>query len=102
MKHIRYVCPMHPDVVQDKPGTCPKCGMKLVLETEVHSADMHHGETQAGLQAYTPLIIIIGLITIVTVVLTVRDALSGSYALESTMRYFMAGFFLVFSGFKLL
>lgn len=25
-----YVCPMHPDVVQEEPGTCPKCGMELV------------------------------------------------------------------------
>ena len=27
---VQYTCPMHPDVVQDKPGTCPKCGMALV------------------------------------------------------------------------
>lgn len=26
----QYTCPMHPEVVQDSPGTCPKCGMKLV------------------------------------------------------------------------
>ncbi len=26
----RYTCPMHPDVVKDAPGTCPKCGMTLV------------------------------------------------------------------------
>ncbi len=25
-----YVCPMHPEVTSDAPGTCPKCGMKLV------------------------------------------------------------------------
>jgi predicted RNA-binding Zn-ribbon protein involved in translation (DUF1610 family) len=27
---VRYTCPMHPEVLQDKPGDCPKCGMKLV------------------------------------------------------------------------
>ncbi|HEY1490579.1 MAG TPA: efflux RND transporter periplasmic adaptor subunit, partial [Verrucomicrobiae bacterium] len=25
-----YTCPMHPDVISDKPGQCPKCGMNLV------------------------------------------------------------------------
>jgi multidrug efflux pump subunit AcrA (membrane-fusion protein) len=25
-----YTCGMHPEVIQDKPGNCPKCGMKLV------------------------------------------------------------------------
>ncbi len=26
-----WVCPMDPDVRSDKPGVCPRCGMKLVL-----------------------------------------------------------------------
>ncbi len=25
----QYTCPMHPEIVQDGPGTCPKCGMAL-------------------------------------------------------------------------
>jgi hypothetical protein len=28
VKH--YTCTMHPDVITDKPGICPKCGMDLV------------------------------------------------------------------------
>ena len=28
-----YTCPMHPDVRQDQPGFCPKCGMTLELES---------------------------------------------------------------------
>ena len=25
-----YACPMHPEVTSTEPGTCPKCGMKLI------------------------------------------------------------------------
>ena len=32
----QYTCPMHPEVITDKPGSCPKCGMDLVpLEPSV-------------------------------------------------------------------
>ncbi len=27
---VTYTCPMHPEVVSPKKGTCPKCGMTLV------------------------------------------------------------------------
>ncbi len=30
----KYTCPMHPEVISDHPGSCPKCGMKLVPTTE--------------------------------------------------------------------
>ena len=29
VKGVSYTCPMDPEVVQDTPGTCPKCGMAL-------------------------------------------------------------------------
>ncbi len=30
-----YACPMHPEIQQDKPGNCPKCGMRLLLQSKV-------------------------------------------------------------------
>jgi Ni,Fe-hydrogenase III large subunit len=41
----QYTCPMHPEVVQNEPGTCPKCGMDLIpLETaESDEGNAHHG-----------------------------------------------------------
>lgn len=30
-KAQKYICPMHPSVVADRPGECPICGMDLVL-----------------------------------------------------------------------
>jgi hypothetical protein len=93
---MKYTCPMHPEVTQDKPGRCPKCHMELSLEDEVGLT------TQSKNESYTPLIIVVSLIVAVTAVLTISDISSGLYALSKTISYFMTGFFLVFSGFKLL
>lgn len=52
-EHPIYTCPMHPEVVSDKPGKCPKCGMDLVLKTsspEAHKMEMGpmHGMDDMG------------------------------------------------------
>lgn len=39
-----YSCPMHPEVVRDAPGKCPKCGMNLEkkeLVKEEYTCPMH-------------------------------------------------------------
>jgi CopA family copper-resistance protein len=32
LNKVSYSCPMHPEIHADKPGNCPKCGMRLVAE----------------------------------------------------------------------
>jgi DNA-directed RNA polymerase subunit RPC12/RpoP len=39
-----YTCPMHPEIHSTKPGNCPKCGMKLIMEkskTIANPTDKH-------------------------------------------------------------
>jgi hypothetical protein len=31
-----YTCPMHPEVRQSEPGSCPDCGMDLEIEERSH------------------------------------------------------------------
>lgn len=33
---VQYTCSMHPDVISDKPGKCPKCGMDLVVRKKAN------------------------------------------------------------------
>ncbi len=41
---VVYTCSMHSEVISDKPGTCPKCGMDLVKKEVVkveYTCPMH-------------------------------------------------------------
>jgi FtsP/CotA-like multicopper oxidase with cupredoxin domain len=39
-----YVCPMHPEVTSTDPGTCPKCGMRLVPSDALPAAGSREGD----------------------------------------------------------
>ncbi len=45
-----YTCPMHPEILSDKPGNCPKCGMKLVPKKM--EGNESHGEMNMNKQAH--------------------------------------------------
>jgi Cu(I)/Ag(I) efflux system membrane fusion protein len=51
--HTAYHCPMHPQIIQDKPGNCPICGMDLVKFTSepVNSAPADSGMTDSSNRA---------------------------------------------------
>ena len=46
----KYTCPMHPEVITDHPGNCPKCGMKLVPLKEKKRGTSNSDKSRAGVQ----------------------------------------------------
>lgn len=86
---------MHPEIQQENPGTCPICGMKLIKEGSVTT-------NKESTNSYTPLIVVLTLIVLTTATLTLKDFWHQTVVLQQTISYFMIGFFLVFSGFKLM
>ncbi len=96
---------MHPEIVSDAPGQCPKCGMALVSEND--SKITHQSTEDKGLgiltwHSYIALITIFAILFLATAVLSWRDSAQNVFSLTNTIAYFMAGFFLVFAGFKLM
>jgi hypothetical protein len=99
-----YTCPMHPEVVSDKQGKCPKCGMNLVLKNVQSKA---HTSENKGLgvltwKSYIPLIVILKVLLLTAIVISISDARLGVFSIEKTISYFMIGFFLTFATFKLM
>ncbi len=52
---VEYTCPMHPEVVQSEPGSCPKCGMNLEPR-EVRAEPAHeHMDHDAAVEYTCPM-----------------------------------------------
>jgi heavy metal-binding protein len=53
-KRQKYTCPMHPEVVTDHPGNCPKCGMKLVPLKQAKRPTSNSDKSPGRVQRPTP------------------------------------------------
>ena len=102
-----YSCPMHPEIVFDKPGRCPKCGMRLMPKDEIPERIVSIQTEDRGLgdttwRSYIPLMVIGGLLLLVAFSFGLKDFQAGVFSVRNILTYFMIGFFLTFAGFKLI
>ena len=84
---------MHPEIRQEGPGSCPKCGMDLVMEGAKPK------ESKTSFKDFLPLIAMFAIVLTFT---GVRQSLLGSYDLYYGMQDFMAGFFIIFGLLKVI
>jgi uncharacterized membrane protein len=52
-KKTQYTCSMHPEVVSEQPGKCPKCGMKLVKKEQSKKETPDHKMEGMGSRGVT-------------------------------------------------
>jgi len=52
-KKIQYTCSMHPEILSDQPGKCPKCGMTLVKKEEAKKEMSGHKMEGMGSRGVT-------------------------------------------------
>lgn len=74
VKTVQYTCSMHPEILSDKPGKCPKCGMQLVEKSKVsddkkmkmmHGMMMMDGMNDSTHKKKFPKMILMGVMIIV-------------------------------------
>ncbi len=74
----RYTCPMHPEIVKDDPGSCPKCGM--ALESMGFAPDQEEKNPEYDDMRHR--FIIAAILTVPLVIIAMRDMLPGGALLE--------------------
>jgi hypothetical protein len=84
---------MHPEIQRPNPGTCPKCGMDLVLRGTTPE------KPRRTLKDFSPLIVIFAVILVLTGFMVWRQS---GFEIFYAMRMFEGFFFIIFATFKLL
>jgi len=75
-----YTCPMHPEIIRNTPGACPKCGMALEPRTVAEGEDEN-----PELIDMTQRFRVSTALTIPLVIIAMRHMIPGISALESVL-----------------
>jgi Cu+-exporting ATPase len=82
----QYTCPMHPEIVRDKPGACPKCGMALEPLTVTTT------EANPELESMTRRLWVAAVLTLPLLAIMVSEFLPG-HPLHTLMQGQLVGWF---------
>jgi len=74
----QYTCPMHPEVVRDKPGSCPKCGM--ALEPRTVSLETEEKNPEYGFMRNR--FLVAAVLTVPLMIIAMREMLPGGRLIE--------------------
>ena len=74
----QYTCPMHPEIVQDDPGSCPKCGMALEPRTVSLEEEGKNPEYDFMHKRF----VFAAILTVPLVIIAMREMLPGGYLIE--------------------
>jgi len=75
----QYTCPMHPEIVQEGPGSCPKCGMAL----EPRTISLDEEEKNPEYDYMRKRFILGAILTVPLVFIAMREMLPGGHLIEN-------------------
>jgi P-type Cu+ transporter len=75
----QYTCPMHPEIIEDGPGSCPKCGMAL----EPMTVKIEDDEENQEYDDMRKRLVFAAIFTIPLVIIAMRDMLPGGHLIEN-------------------
>lgn len=74
-----YTCPMHPEIISDGPGNCPKCGMAL----EMQSASLTETESNPEYEDMRKRFIVGAILTLPLLIIAMRGMIPGGRLLDT-------------------
>jgi P-type Cu+ transporter len=84
---VRYTCPMHSDVDEEKMGSCPKCGMALEAKTIAAGAEEENAESKDMRRRLWVSAILTGLVFLLAMTHMIPGLVTGNFISEDISRW---------------